>query len=264
MHLDGPSLPCDHILDMYRRLLPSLLGVLVAQEARADLISWLAPEDTTSTTDVITGGTLVTALNLWGGTTPVTVNGVTFDPFVPTGWTGGGGTLMAASTTGDADYDQLLTSARTAPGSGIDTNPTRYGGIQLDTLGTLQVGQTYTIQVWYCDQRFGFPRDRVMNMSSVAGALTTVGGLETNLGTLAQGPVSGGLEADPNNFNQAGDTVYGQFCIGTFTRTTNDPLWLLVQGSHPVGSQTLKPHLTAITIREGVSISLGSNSAPRP
>src|SRR6185436_15201179 len=102
-------------------------------------------------------------------------------------------------------YDSMLDSARVTSDPNL-SNPTGWGGIRLDTLGTLTIGRTYEIQVWYSDQRPGVP--------------TLVLGTVTNLAALTQGPLSGGLEADPNNVSGAGDTVFGQFAIGTFTRTS--------------------------------------------
>jgi hypothetical protein len=139
------------------------------------------------------------------------------------------------------------------------TRPTGYGAIRLDTLGSLEIGKTYEIQAWYCDQRFGQLRDRVMNFSSAVGNVTTNGGIADNLGSVNQGTVSGMVEADPNHFNGAGDTIFGQFCVGTFTRTTDEPLWFLVEGSHPVAGQLLRPHLQGFQVRE---VGLGTPYCP--
>lgn len=242
-------------------LIPAVLtlSLAVSPMAKADLITWGPVEDTTALAQVSTNGSLVAALNLWGGvSSPVTVNGITFAPFVPVEWGSGGATLMSLSTTGDADFDQVLTTARTPFGT-ASSNPTGFGAIQLDGLGALQLGQSYEIQVWYCDQRSGNTRDRVMTLSSATGAVTTVGGLATNLGSVNQGDLSGGLEADPNNINGATDTIFGQFCIGTFTRTSSDSLWLLVEGSHPNLGVNLRPHVNAIQIREVAPPTLGTN-----
>src|SRR4029079_18137809 len=127
----------------------------------------------TAASDVSLNGTLVVALDPWAMTFPnATVNGVTFVPFAPLQWNNGGWTLLNGSTTGDAGYDMMLDSARVTSES-VLTNPTGWGGIQLDTLGTLTIGRTYEIQVWYCDQRPGVPtnglNDRVMTLSSAPG-----------------------------------------------------------------------------------------------
>jgi hypothetical protein len=160
---------------------------------------------------------------------------------------------MNGSSTGDTGYDALLDSARVTS-EAVLTNPTGWGGIQLDTLGTLTIGSTYEIQVWYSDQRPGVPtnvlNDRVMTLSSATGPATLSFGNVSNLGALVQGTLSGGLEADPNNVSGPGDTIFGQFVTGTFTRTSTDQLWLLVQGSHPLQNNVLSPHVNAFQIRE--------------
>ncbi len=90
------------------------------------------------------------------------------------------------------------------------------------------MGSLYEVQVWYTDQRVGTAintlNDRTMVMSSVAGA---------------------------------GDTVFGQYVIGTFTRTSADPLYLLVQGIHPIATQGQRAHLGAFQIRELAATNAG-------
>jgi hypothetical protein len=225
----------------------------LAASARADLITWSAPQDAVAATDVRTTGTLVTARNCWASVFAApTVNGVAFTAFAPPGWNNGGWTLMAGSTSGDAGLDALLDSARVT--SEPLANPTGWGGIRLDTLGTLTVGRDYEIQVWFCDQRPGVPtnvlNDRVMTLSSATGAATIPLGIVTNLAALTQGPSSAGLEADPNNMAGAGDTIFGQYAVGTFTRTSTEQLWLLVEGTHPLTNNVLAPHVNAFQIRE--------------
>ena len=231
-----------------------LLPGLLATSGRADLITWGPSQNVVSSTEVSTNGTLVTARNLWNGASasPI-VNGITFAAYGPTGWTNGSPSSMNGSTTGDTNYDTLLNTAR-ATSESVLTNPTGWGGLRIDNLGTLTLGSTYKVQVWFCDNRPGTGaaalNDRVMTLSSATGAATLTGGIVTNLGTLTQGTLSSPLEADPNNLSGAGDTVFGQYAIGTFTRTSSDQIWLIVQGSHPVTTNTLRPHVNAFQIRE--------------
>ena len=98
-----------------------------------------------------------------------------------------------------------------------------------------------------------------MTLSSVTGVVTTTGGLADNLASVTQGSLSGSLEADPSNTNGASDTIFGQFCVGTFTRTSSDQLWLLVEGTHPIAGQNLRPHVNAMQIREVSGTGPGSN-----
>ena len=234
----------------YSILAAAASACVLSSSASADLITWGTPLDTTSLSEVSTNGSLVVAHNLAGpGSPDVVLNGVTFTQLVPNEWDSGGSSLMSLSTTGDTDFDDFLRTARTTFGT-PSGNPTGYGAIRLDTLGTMELGKTYEVQVWYCDQRSGALRDRIMNLSSTVGGVITNGGIATNLATLGQGAISGDVDADPNDLNGAGDTVFGQYCIGTLTRSSADPLWLLVEGSHPSAGQNLRPHVTGFQLRE--------------
>jgi hypothetical protein len=235
-----------------------LVSALLACVASAQTITWGPVLPSVSPTDVSVAGAFVFAGNAHqpGVPTPATVNGVTFAPsFQPTGWAGfitGG---LNGTLTGDTEYDKLLGTSlamQTAPAA----NPSAWGGIRLDNLATLVPGRTYSVQVWFTDQRTGSPTnvlyDRVMNLSSAFGAATLTGGQVTNLGSLVQGPVSGGLEADPDNApaTTTPDTVFGSHCTGTFTYDPTNQLWLLIQGTHPIATNVLAPHITALQIRD--------------
>ena len=247
-------------LTLHHLLLSS--AALVAA-ASADVIVWGPALDSVAPTDVRLAGTLVTARNTWSGTSvSPTVNGVTFTAFAPTGWTNGATPTLNTSTTGDTGYDALLNSARATSEAAI-SNPTGWGAIRLDTLGTLTLGSHYEVQVWYTDQRPGTAanplNDRRMTLSSAVGTATLTGGIVTNLGALVQGPMSGTLDADPDNTFGALDTAFGQHCVGTFQRTSADPLYLLVQGSHPITTANLRPHLNAFQVREVPPPPIGTN-----
>ncbi|MBK7874294.1 MAG: hypothetical protein IPJ77_00810 [Planctomycetes bacterium] len=224
-------------------------------QAHADLITWGSVQNATSPTEVSTSGVLVTARNLWNTTSASpTVNGVTFSAFGPTGWTQGGNLVLDGGTSGDANYDTLMNTSR-ATSEATLTNPTGWGGIRLDTLGSFALGGTYEIQVWFCDDRPGTApntfNDRVMTRSSATGAATIgTDGIVSNLGTLTVGTASGAMDADPNNTSGVTDTVFGSYVIGTFTRTSSDQLWLLCQGTHPDPLATLRPHINAFQIRD--------------
>lgn len=235
----------------------SLVAATLAASASAQLVTWGPVIPTISPADVSLNGTLVVARNLHAATASVnpTVNGVMFTGSLgPAGW---GGAItndgLNGSTTGDSDYDNLLRQARAT--SGPAGSPTGWGAIRLDTLASLSIGTTYEIQCWYTDQRTGSATnvlyDRQMTLSSVVGNATLSQGEVTNLPALIQGPNSGLLDADPDNAPAVStpDVLFGSYCTGVFTRTSNDPMYLLVQGSHPLGNN-LKPHLTAFQIRE--------------
>jgi hypothetical protein len=236
-----------------------VLPLLLTLPAAAQTISWGPVRPTLGPNDVDLTGTLVVARNphAAGATVSPTVNGVLFTGgFAPSGWTNASTNALYGSTTGDAGYDQLLGAAR-ATSFGVPSNPTPWGAVRIDNLAALTVGRNYLIQCWFTDQRLGVPTntlyDRVMTLSSAVGVATLSGGEVQNLGALVQGPLSGPLEADPDDSPAIGttDVLFGSHCTGTFTRVNGtDQIWLLVRGTHPDPVNVLRPHLTAFQIRE--------------
>src|SRR5262245_49388567 len=235
-----------------------LVNALLLGAASAQTITWGPVLPSISPTAVSVQGAFVFAGNAHQPGTPIpaTVNGVLFaGGFQPTGWNGyivGG---LNGSTTGDTEFDKLLGNSlamQTSPAA----NPTGWGGIRIDNLAPLVAGHTYAIQVWFTDQRTGTATnvlyDRVMTLSSAFGAATLSGGEVSNLASLLQGPLSGPLEADPDNApaTTLPDTVFGSHCTGTFTYNPTNQLWLIIQGTHPIASNVLAPHITALQIRD--------------
>lgn len=235
-----------------------LASALLVGAASAQTINWGPVLPSTSPTDVSVTGAFVFAGNAHqpGVPTSATVNGVTFAAgFQPTSWNGyivGG---LNGSTTGNTEYDKLLGTSL-AMQTAVAANPTGWGGIRIDNLATLVPGRTYAIQVWFTDQRTGSPTnvlyDRQMILSSAFGTATLTGGEVNNLGSLLQGPLSAPLDADPDNAPAAAspDTVFGSHCTGTFTYSSAAELWLIVQGTHPIATNVLAPHITALQIRD--------------
>jgi hypothetical protein len=245
---------------MFRTSHHSLLAsALLVCTASAQTITWGPVLPSVAPSDVSLNGSFVFAGNAHQPNItpiPATVNGVTFaGGFQPTNWNGyivGG---LNGSTTGDAEYDKLLATslAMQVPPA---ANPTGWGGIRIDTLAPLNPGYTYEIQVWFTDQRTGSPTnvlyDRVMTLSSAFGTATITNGEVSNLGSMVQGPLSGPMDADPDNAPAAGspDTVFGTHCTGTFTYDASAQLWLILQGTHPDPTNVLAPHITALQIRD--------------
>jgi hypothetical protein len=231
---------------------------LLLGAANAQTITWGPVLPSTTPTDVSVEGAFVFAGNAHqpGVPTAATVNGVTFAAsFQPTGWNGfitGG---LNGSTTGDTEFDKLLANSLAMQTSAA-ANPTGWGGIRLDSLATLVPGRNYAVQVWFTDQRTGTPTnvlyDRVMTLSSAFGTAVLNGGEISNLGAMLQGPLSGPLEADPDNApaTTSPDTVFGTHCTGTFTYNPGAELWLIIQGTHPLPTNVLAPHITALQIRD--------------
>ncbi len=236
-----------------------LASTLLICAASAQTIAWGPVLPSVSPNDVSVQGAFVYAANYHQpGITPIpaTVNGVTFaGGIAPTGWAGyitGG---LNGSTTGDTQYNNLLGNSlamQTAPAG----NPSVWGGIRIDNLAALVAGRTYEVQVWYTDQRTGTPTnvlyDRVITLSSAFGTAVLNGGEVTNLAAMLQGPLSGPLEADPDNApaTTTPDTVFGTNCTGTFTYDPASELWLLLQGTHPIATNVTAPHITAMQIRD--------------
>ncbi len=235
-----------------------LAGAVMATVASAQTITWGPVLPSVSPTDVSVTGAFVYAANAHQPGTPInaTVNGVSFaGGFQPTGWSGyivGG---LNGSTTGDGEYNKLLGTSLAMQTSAA-ANPTGWGGIRIDNLATLVPGHAYQIQVWFTDQRTGTASnvlyDRVMTLSSAFGAVTLTGGEVNNLGSVLQGPLSGPLEADPDNApaTTTPDTMFGSHCTGTFVYDPTSELWLIIQGTHPLPTNVLAPHVTALQIRD--------------
>lgn len=236
-----------------------LVGLLLASAAGAQTITWGPVLPSVAPADVSVNGALVFAGNAHQPLVtpiPATVNGVTFaGGFQPASWNGYINGGLNGSTTGNLEYDKLLANSlamQTSPAA----NPTGWGGIRLDTLAVLNPGYTYEIQVWYTDQRTGSPTnvlyDRVITLSSAFGTATLSGGEVTNVGSMLQGPLSGPLEADPDNAPAVSspDTVFGSHCTGTFVYDPSAQLWLLLRGSHPLPTNLTAPHITALQIRD--------------
>ena len=230
-------------------------GLLLCAGAGAQTITWGPALPSLGAADMSQNGSLVAARNLHGSNISATVNGAVFSNFQPNGWNGYVTNGLNGSTTGDAGYDDLLNGAR-AMTNGSTGNPTGWGGIRIDDLATLTPGATYEIQCWFTDQRTGTSTnvlyDRVMTLSSVWGAVNVTNGEVTNVPSLLQGPLSQPLDADPDDAPAVNspDLEFGMHCTGTFVYVPGGETWLIVQGSHPLASNVLRPHLTALQIRD--------------
>ena len=136
----------------------ALLLALAAPALQAAVITW-GTSTVAGTSDVSLSGTLVGALNVGGGNTTQTVNGVLFgaDP-------GGGGAVALGSATVMFDYDNSINAdfwASPAPGGDAAYNTALDSGRWSDagsrtgtiTLGGLSNGTQYLIQLWIADTR---------------------------------------------------------------------------------------------------------------
>jgi len=229
-------------------LRPHLCAFQIREVYRESQITWGPVQTSTQASDVCTDGSLVVARNLRGSGAAATavVNGVTFEGVTTTsGWSNPVTNMLQGSTTGDAGYDLLLSTAAvtTSPAG----NPSPQAAIALTGLG-LQRDRTYKIQCWFTDQRAGPEQlyDRRMRLVSAYG-----NGSWFNP-PASQGVPSGPLDADPDNAPAitSPDTQFGSYCTGTFTFSDSATLFLVVEASHPFAAFNVRPHLNAFQIRD--------------
>ena len=191
-------------------LLASLIIGAFAFSASAANIDWQAPKATVNADDINTSGTTIYALN--GGVESLLINGITFSAsnyanlpsgieIAGTGTSAGNSPTTGIVTsvyngsmtsTGNSNYDKListLTYSNGTPG-GIQTGYMKFNG--------LQVGRTYSLQVWYNDQRTGLDT-RVMKY----------GDGNSNSVNLVSGNSAAGVQKNS----------YGQYAVGQFTAT---------------------------------------------
>ena len=207
-------------VSMRKLIVILLVSLLCAASGDAGEITWDPPQNSSGPGDVSTEGTLVEAFNLTDaalvpGTT--TVNGVTFTHDDTLFGLLGGVGLLDGNTSGDADYDALLDSVDHGNTAVADPWVIQVGG-------NLQVGETYTLQLWYTDLR------------SFATGFTQIYD-DGNGNTVTLDSDSGGL---------------GQFVIGTFIADGPNQT-LVIDNGDPPG----EPHLNAYQVRsqkEGAAV----------
>ncbi|MEO0476007.1 MAG: dockerin type I domain-containing protein [Planctomycetota bacterium] len=197
----------------------ALLAALIGQAVPvfADDIAWGVATNSSSVSDIaLTGGGIISAWN--GGSGNVLAGGVNFlsnDPLAGGGTTSG---LLNGASTGDTGYDALLDSINFGGGSGTST-------VTLGSGGLLTSGTSYTLQLWYTDERPTFS-GRTMRVGDGATPANTVD-LVGNSGS------------------------YGQHVTGTFTASgTTQPLTLAPQGFG-------NAHFNALLLQE-------TNASPPP
>lgn len=203
-----------------------LVMAMAAGSASAGLISWGGATDVSTAADVLTSGGSVEAINGGGGGS-VAVNGVNF--------TASGGSLLGgfssglfSGDTGDAGYNTLLDRVDFGGGSGVST--VSIGG------GSLTIGETYQVQVWFTDDRAA--ADRVMTFGDGDG---------------------GGIGNSVNLAGSATETtgVPGQYAIGTFAATgTSQDLTM-----EPLGGSFGNSHIAAYQIRSVAGDATGTVTA---
>ncbi len=218
-HKLQPTTPQVLILPSFSKLGCVLLTLAVgAATASAATITWQAPSNIVSSSDVVTTGDFDRAINYNGD--PQTVNGVTFaygknpaNPFTIGNTTlsspltnisvsdgAGNGGDWAALASSDPSYSRILEGHVYADGGGAYTPLTL-------TLNGLVEGTDYLFQAWMNDSRSG---SLVTREQTFTGGANTSADLAFNVPQAANG--------------------LGQFIIGTFTADSSLSQTITING----------------------------------
>jgi hypothetical protein len=199
---------------MFSKIICASILVSLSLSATASIVEWSPVQDTSSTSDVETIGTLIEAVNPsfsgYDGQ-EVTVNGVTFtydstilDLDTETSLLGEG------ITSGDADYDTLLST--------FDFGATGGGYNYTIADGLLTEGNAYLVQLWFTDSREHLYYDYMSY---------------------------GDGEGNSVELDNRGENSLGQYAIGYFI-SDGDGQTLLMN----LGESYSNVHLTAYQVRE--------------
>lgn len=126
-------------------------AVALSAGALAGPITWEPVQNTAEASDVIAVGDLIEAFNATSTSSAgnqVVVNGVQFTNTGDLLSLNSNTNFLGTATSGDADYDSLLSSLDFGGGSGV--SQLLIGG------GSLQSGSSYLLQVWFTDLRVEF------------------------------------------------------------------------------------------------------------
>ena len=179
------------------------------------VITWSPAQNTSSVADLVPGSP-VFARN--GGDSTVTIAGTNFESInlgggFATSYDGGG-----IFSTGDFDFDSLISGFTYGGGAGTVELPGHITG--------LTPGKLYSVQVFFNEQRPA-QSDRIMTFADGNGNAVNVAG----------GAILGTGESDD----------YGQFAIGQFTAISSTQLLQLTPGGVGFGNS----HFNAILVVEG-------------
>jgi hypothetical protein len=243
-------------LSSLTRLVPALaLALLASRGSSAVLqpITWGTATNISGDSDVVTTGTLVTAVNFGAtGVNATTVNGVTFSAFGVTNGVGqsAGPTfgvrlqespgLLTSSNgigVGSGSFNTLSSDYRTLLGSAAGANAPATITVTLSGDGTnpLVAGRQYLLQAW-------------VNVSNTSGSFSI--NSQTTLSDFRQTPST--VTLDANVGNSAGGL--GQWVTGTFTATTSSAQFKL----DGVG---VWPTINALQLRDLTSVSVAESAS---
>jgi len=184
-------------------LISFALVVSLANSVSAAMITWGDAFDVVGPEDVIATGMLHEAVNGSSVVGEVVVNGVTFTNSDDLLGNSVGAIFLAGNTTGDDDYDEILST--------LD-----YGGGTSTTIsvgsGTLTSGAAYLVQLWFTDLRAA-QMNRVMTFGDGLGNTVDVHASGAGLGQYAVGTFTADagsqtLSLITNAFGNAHITAY--------------------------------------------------------
>lgn len=243
------------------RLVPAILLSLLATHGTAAVlqpITWGSATNISGDSDVVTTGTLVTAVNFGAtGVSATTVNGVAFSAFGVThntiqsaGPVSGvqvqesPDKLTSSNTIGGSSgaYGSLSTSYKTLLGSAVGAGAPASMTVTIfgDGTNSLVIGRQYLLQVWVNTSGNGSP---FFGLSQYA--LTTLSDYRS--------PTPATVTLDANTSN-APDAL-GQWVTGTFTATSTSTRFKLdstIPGLPQINALQLRD-ITGVSVAESAS-----------
>lgn len=241
------------------RLAPALLLSLLATRGSAALvqpITWGTATNISGDSDVVTTGSLVTAVNFGAtGVSATTVNGVTFSAFgVTAGNTSAGptlgvrvqespGSLVSSNslTSGAVAFSSLSSAYKTLLGSAVGANIPVTMTITLSGDGTsgLVVGRQYLLQAW-------------VNLSA-ANEFDFFKSSQVTFKDFGSTPATRTLDVNTSGSNATGGL--GQWVTGTFTAAATSAQFKLdAPTGYPVINALQLRDITAVTVPESASL----------
>ena len=197
----------------------TVIAATVGTNAHAGVITWLPSVDMDDAGAFVnTTGTLVAAINSDNAGDNATVGGVTFVGTDLAGWNGGVtgvGGVTIASDAGEGNFGTTFVQGSGPPNGTTNTDLANIAGSaiwnpQAVTLGGLNVGDTYIIQILGNDSRNG----RAGNFTTVLSDGVNDIATSFTLGTAGINQISN----DPA-INLIGDAIVGTFVADGTTQT---------------------------------------------
>lgn len=221
-------------------------GLWGAVATHAAVITWNAPVQITSESDVITDGVLFQASNFGNSSvTNQTINGVTFEAAIRTGTTTEtwGNVTLSPTVAASANFLGSATTGSAAYNAMLAQTLWNVGQPSVFTINGLTDGQNYMLQYWVNDSRsIGSLGSRSVTFQDDSGGMTSDAVLEHvgptgNLGQYIVGTFTADGTSQVVNLVQSGSTegVLNAFQIRNIPEPAS--LGLLAIGGLLVGSR---------------------------